>query len=812
MNVVSVIRRNGDLRDDELDDIDADDRALENTPELERVVKAMKELSEQSEWNDFSRQLFVMCFKYSERYDKTITARNLRREAALRARISAKTDLLARTRRLVHDPSSSIPARLLYITSVSLSIIGTVAFVMQTIPQWSPDLYPRLDRVWFLVEVPLAVFFTFEFLLRWGISGQPLGYWKSVMSWVDMLSCLPFYLELVISSASSLRAVRVLRLTRVFRVLKVTRASGSAQQVLSDVVKSALPALVFPVTFMLAALVFLAGIMYIVEKGTYDSNVGDFLINSSDCEWNPPYLWGRQPCKRVPSRFISIPDALWWAVQTLLAVGYGDIVPWTWMGRLVNTVCLLFGMVFWSIPLTIVGNCFYRAIMAFSDRRREAQLAALRDAGRIYADTAHGGISYLVLEKQLGDTPRVCRKAMSVLEVTIPKLYRHISVCLEQFNDLRTRVPEDTLLEKIRKHNEGLKKRPAGMGLVSGIAAAISTRRATIVGSEPRSPLRRVSLAAPKVVATEEPKQWNVQLSPRRSALRRREDESPTGSPILTFADVLAQQERVSRTVSSTTAPRSPPKPGNVAGRTWGGEPVSGERTRKFHKRAESRSRSRSHSASGGEQRAAVPTPASPAEVPAPCPTSSSEAEAVAVLPQRPPVTSSSSEAAQNPVRVPVAHTVEPRDEGEQGAASGAEEALPTSPVRKVQPKIRPRASPKLTTMKRITAPPPTPQEAVTPMLPVEIPKRKAGGKVKRLRKHGHTKAADESSSAEEMAVVSPPMPQPPRKRAPNSRKSSVPQNSNFLSAPVPGFMKKGKKKKRESHEKPLTETAVPNI
>jgi voltage-gated potassium channel len=46
----------------------------------------------------------------------------------------------------------------------------------------------------------------------------------------------------------------------------------------------------------------------------------------------------------VDQSFTSVADGLWWAVQTLTTVGYGDVVPESTTGRLIATVVMLNGI------------------------------------------------------------------------------------------------------------------------------------------------------------------------------------------------------------------------------------------------------------------------------------------------------------------------------------------------------------------------------------------------------------------------------------------------------------------------------------
>ena len=58
---------------------------------------------------------------------------------------------------------------------------------------------------------------------------RPLKYAWSFYGWVDLLSILPTFVEVLVPGAASLRIVRMLRLLRVFRVLKLVGFLQEAQ-------------------------------------------------------------------------------------------------------------------------------------------------------------------------------------------------------------------------------------------------------------------------------------------------------------------------------------------------------------------------------------------------------------------------------------------------------------------------------------------------------------------------------------------------------------------------------------------------------
>jgi len=51
-------------------------------------------------------------------------------------------------------------------------------------------------------------------------------------------------------------------------------------------------------------------------------------------------------------------NAIWYSWVTFATVGYGDFNPVSWLGKLIATLGISVGMLWFAMPITIVGSTF----------------------------------------------------------------------------------------------------------------------------------------------------------------------------------------------------------------------------------------------------------------------------------------------------------------------------------------------------------------------------------------------------------------------------------------------------------------------
>lgn len=159
------------------------------------------------------------------------------------------------------------------------------------------------------------------------------------------------------------------RLLRTFRLMRALRHFYAFEDLFETLKRSAVP-LIGPIVAVLIFVVGFASIVYTMEAGSYRENNLMFMVRNEDCEMRPSFVLGLEACDRQESKFLSIFHTMWFTLIALLTIGYGDIVPKTFFGRLISLVCIVLGQLLMAMPIAIIGNKFTYVVTNLKGERR----------------------------------------------------------------------------------------------------------------------------------------------------------------------------------------------------------------------------------------------------------------------------------------------------------------------------------------------------------------------------------------------------------------------------------------------------------
>lgn len=239
----------------------------------------------------------------------------------------------------------------------ALVVLNILAVTLESVSDFSVNY----ARQFYIVESFSVVIFSVEYLMRvWASAAKKdshgrifgsarLGYIFSFSGLIDLVSILPFYLQALFPGLD-LRVLRTLRLLRIFKLSHYNTAIEDLFSAIYEERKSFIAAFYL----LIIAFVLTSSLIYFAEH------------------------------RAQPVEFASIPDAMYWSLITLTTVGYGDVSPVTWIGKVISVITALMGVSVVALLTGIIANAFSNQIarrkLIFEDQIREAMEDGVVDA------------------------------------------------------------------------------------------------------------------------------------------------------------------------------------------------------------------------------------------------------------------------------------------------------------------------------------------------------------------------------------------------------------------------------------------------
>uniref|UniRef100_A0A915EPK5 Ion transport domain-containing protein n=1 Tax=Ditylenchus dipsaci TaxID=166011 RepID=A0A915EPK5_9BILA len=202
-----------------------------------------------------------------------------------------------------------------------------------------PEFEEQATLILYYIEIIFVFWLAIEYLCRiWsagcrsryrGLSGR-LRFATSAYCIIGRYNCDQCLSGGLVHGATgqvfAASAIRGLRFFQILRMLRIDRRAGT-WKLLGSVVWAHRQELLTTLYIGFLGLVFSSFLVYLCEKNYND-------------------------------RYTTFADALWWGVITLSTVGYGDVTPTTWPGKIIGALCALMGISFFALPAGILGSGF----------------------------------------------------------------------------------------------------------------------------------------------------------------------------------------------------------------------------------------------------------------------------------------------------------------------------------------------------------------------------------------------------------------------------------------------------------------------
>lgn len=216
-----------------------------------------------------------------------------------------------------------------------ISIVALAANIIVSIMNTYDGLHESYGTMLTVIEQITVFFFGIDYVLRLLTAPDlypdrtpakaTFRYVFSATGIIDLLSFLPYYLPVFFPDGVTVfRMFRVIRILRLFRI----NAYYDSLNVITEVISSKKQQLLSSVFIIMT-----------------------LMLGSSLCMYSLEH-------EAQPDVFTNAFSGVWWAVSTLLTVGYGDIYPITPMGKAFGIVISFLGVGMVAIPTGIISAGF----------------------------------------------------------------------------------------------------------------------------------------------------------------------------------------------------------------------------------------------------------------------------------------------------------------------------------------------------------------------------------------------------------------------------------------------------------------------
>lgn len=254
----------------------------------------------------------------------------------------------------LEDPTSSRFAGTIGVLLLGTILLSVGVFCVGTIEIVSRDTKSRktLDYI----ELTCTAIFSVELLVRITTMPRPWRFLLSPLNVIDVVSLLPFYLELFVSGTQDNAGLRIVRLFRVVRMFKLSRYVTWLRLYGAAFQKASFPLAMALVVCMIYVSL-LASLVFFLEDATFDRSLGEYIYPDGS-----------------KADLQSVFDGMYFAIISITTVGYGDMRLRSSSSMAVGACGLLCGILIFAIPISIFSTHFQAEYDEFTKvQQRQAQ-------------------------------------------------------------------------------------------------------------------------------------------------------------------------------------------------------------------------------------------------------------------------------------------------------------------------------------------------------------------------------------------------------------------------------------------------------
>jgi len=253
---------------------------------------------------------------------------------------------------MVEVPNYNAVSKTIFCIDVILAIIPTVAILLQSVrPSYHIDWHEK-TYLWVV-----SIFFALQYLCGLLTCKSSARYVKNSWHIIDFVSFAFWIIYNSFLKPESLnpagfvifRTLRLLKITAVFNFQTLREDLA----VYHDSIRLAYTSYETVAGFMLYLIIFFSLLIYVFERGIYDADTKKWVREEDEGE----------------SPFSSFYNCIYFTAVTMTTVGYGDLSPKSYIGKLVALISACCGVCNITLLINIIGQCFEEVFREFVVKR-----------------------------------------------------------------------------------------------------------------------------------------------------------------------------------------------------------------------------------------------------------------------------------------------------------------------------------------------------------------------------------------------------------------------------------------------------------